>query len=162
MRKRVAWSLAAGIAASVAVLVLNFTVWTPENALKRELTDRRDTLAAVKNALVAKNTPPNGIFGFFVRTPNFEIHGRGLARVEVWMTFWDNRLRADKPQKLGEAAKYDETAGEQIWLFAIPKDPLAAEELFVKGFDAAGKEIAKYSLAVSGRAEIKRVLWGDN
>ena len=84
-----------------------------------------------------------------------------MSKVEVWAIPTGTGITPDEYTLLGTAKRRNAAGQSDVWSFPIPSKPIAATEIFAKGFDAQGKEVARKSLSYAGASQIYDALWGN-
>ena len=110
-----------------------------------------------------RTAPPAAINDIVIQKPNLVVHGRNLARVEVWAIPTGTNVTADSYQKLGDATLAETSrAGMQEWTLPIPERPLLITELFAQGFDASNASVGRVSAPQTGASALYDALWGEH
>jgi hypothetical protein len=92
---------------------------------------------------------------------NLEVRGTNLDKVEIWAIPEGSAVASSSYQLLGDAA-LESTAsndGMQLWKLEIPATPVAAAQIFARGYDPAMKPVGEAYLKQTGAAAIAAVLW---
>lgn len=104
---------------------------------------------------------PGKVTAFLVARPNFVVDGANLGKVEIWAVPASVTEIFESDYKLlGNAVL--QPGGDpsiQIWTLSIPAAPVAAIEIFAKGFDLKGGFVGQISLPYLGATQIFNAVW---
>jgi hypothetical protein len=121
-----------------------------------------DNIVIIGNQVVpAGQYQPGALTAFLVARPNLIVDGSALSKVEIWAVPVSVTEISESDYKLlGNATL---PAGSdpltQIWTLPIPAEPVAATEIFAKGFDMKGEFVGQMSLPYLGATQIFNAIW---
>ncbi len=95
----------------------------------------------------------------------FEVVGRKLAKVEVWIIPTGTSIKESDYQKLTTMELISGTDKNQTWSAHVPVQPFLATSIFVRAYDARGKEVGKKTYPYNGATEIYNAFsqfWTDS
>jgi len=110
---------------------------------------------------VPRNDQPAHLTAFLVARPNFIVDSASLGKVEIWAVPASvTEISEDDYVLLGNAALQPGTDPLiQIWTLPIPPEPIAATEIFAKGYDLKGEFVGQMSLPYLGAVQIANAVW---
>ena len=123
---------------------------------------------AYNNIVISSGIPistrqdqPGKITAFLVARPNLIVDGSNLSKVEIWAVPVSVTEIYESDYKLVGNATLQSGSDPltQIWALPIPAEPVAAIEIFAKGFDLKGEFVGQMSLPYLGAVQISNAVW---
>lgn len=96
---------------------------------------------------------------FDVDTHNFIAETHGIKRMEVWMV--PEKSKGEQDWKtLGLMQRNSHWFSWSAWELPIPKEPVVAYQIMVRGYDASNVEMDRVTLPWIGEKMLKKEVWG--
>jgi hypothetical protein len=96
-----------------------------------------------------------------VKRPKIVVRGSHLSSVEFWSIPTGTGITPHQYMRLGNATLGSSAGWNELWLFAIPSEPISATEIFARGLDARKRVVGQKSLPYTGASPIYDALWGS-
>ncbi|OGJ61895.1 hypothetical protein A3C37_03690 [Candidatus Peribacteria bacterium RIFCSPHIGHO2_02_FULL_53_20] len=115
--------------------------------------------AGIATGMQNKSPEAPHIAFFDVENGNFVAESGGIKRMEVWVVpeaasgeqNWDT---------LGLMKRTSHWFSSASWALPIPKEPVAAYQILVRGYDESGTEMDRVTLPWIGERMLKEKVWG--